>query len=405
MEDPRKPEKAIDGLLAHRLRQGADRAAEACPDAEILAAYCDHSLPRPETARWDAHFATCSRCQAQLATLVRSYAATDLAPSAGTERSTWDRATSLAWSWNWRWVAPVATAAVVVLALWVVDPASLVNRSPSPETGFLELETDQATPAASAPDAEERLQNAETVLAEPELAAPRSELDQAERDALAAEAQGRLAQRANEANEAAGAPQMTRAAGEQEALSKLESEPAERALQEQSSAAADERADDQLPESPVLVDSFQTSRAREVSEDRAVQFGVASGVGGAVVANRAAEVRIASPTLSILWRLGASGRIERSADAGTTWNVQTDAGVELLAGSAPSELICWVVGRAGTVLRTTNGERWERATAPTDDDLVGVDAQNAINATVIGADGSRHVTTDGGRTWTLGAGR
>ena len=66
------PEKAIDGLLSHSLRRALDPAGPACPDAEILAAYCEHSLSRPETSRWEAHFATCSRCQAQLAGVVRS---------------------------------------------------------------------------------------------------------------------------------------------------------------------------------------------------------------------------------------------------------------------------------------------------------------------------------------------
>ena len=386
------PEQAMDGLLSHSLREAADPAGQVCPDAEILAAYYERSLPRSETARWEAHFATCGRCQAQLATLVRSYDVT------GLEAGAPDQAASLAWLWNWRWVAPAATAAVVVLALWVVDPASLVNRSPSLETEF--READQATPAASASAAEEQKQDAAVAPAEQELATPRQALEKAERDALEPETPGRRAQLAKEP---ASAADIGRGTDEQEAQAKLASKAAVRALTEQPAGAAErtaERADDQLPESPALVDSFRANRAREVSEDRA-KVGAVSGV----LVERTAGTRIASPIPSILWRFAASGRIEYSSDEGTTWSVQADLGVELLTGSAPSELVCWVVGRAGFVARTTDGERWERATTPTADDLVGVEAQDAMNATVVTAGGNRYVTADGGRSWALAVGR
>ena len=240
--------------------------------------------------------------------------------------------------------------------------------------------------------------------AEPELAAPRLELDQATRETLSAEPQGARARRTQQANQAASPPQTAPDRDAQEVQSQLSAQRLERALSEPPSEAAAARADDQLPDSPVPADAFQASRAAATSENRAVQFGVTGGAAGAVTEERLADARIASPTPSVLWRLGTSGRIERSTDQGQSWTLQADVGVELLAGSAPSELVCWVVGRGGMVMRTTDGERWNQAAAPTDQDLVSIDAQDAMNATVIGADGSRFVTTDGGRTW-LGAGR
>ena len=404
MDDPRNPEKApekaIDGLLSHSLRRALDPAGPACPDAEILAAYCEHSLSRPESSRWEAHFATCSRCQAQLAGVVRSAEADAVVGGEGVAPS-WGW--FWGWLWSWRWLVPVASAAVVVLALWVVDPASLVDRSPSQETAF--GESALGAPAASAPEAEERAPSAEAIPAEPELAAPRLELDQATRETFAAEPQAPRARRPQQANQAQAAspPQTAPDRDAQEAQSQLSAQPLERALSAPPPAAAAARADDQLPDSPVPADAFRASRAATVSENRAVQFGVTGGAAGAVAEARLADARVASPAPSILWRLGASGRIERSADDGQSWTLQADIGVELLAGSAPSELVCWVVGRGGTVMRTTDGESWNQAAAPTAQDLVRIDAQDAMNATVIGADGSRFVTTDGGRTWTLGA--
>ena len=404
MDDPRNPDKAIDGLLSHSLRRALDPAGPACPDAEILAAYCEHSLSRPETSRWEAHFATCSRCQAQLAAVVRS---AEAGAVVGGEGAVSGRAQSSGWFWGWLWswqgLVPVASAAVVVLALWVVDPASLVDRSPSQETAF--GEPDLGAPAASTPEAEERAPRAEAIPAEPELAAPRLELDQATRETLAAEPQGPRARRPQQANQAQAAspPQTAPDRDAQDAQSQLSAQPLERALSAPPSAAAAARADEQLPDGPVPADAFRASRAAAVPENRAVQFGVTGGAAAAVAEARLADARVASPTPSILWRLGASGRIERSADGGQSWTLQADIGVELLAGSAPSELVCWVVGRGGMVMRTTDGERWNQAVAPTDQDLVRIDAQDAMNATVIGADGSRFVTTNGGRTWTLGA--
>ena len=111
------------------------------------------------------------------------------------------------------------------------------------------------------------------------------------------------------------------------------------------------------------------------------------------------EATIASPRRSVLWRVGPGGKIERSRDAGGTWHPQA-SGVEtdLVAGSAPTETVCWVVGRAGTILRTTDGERWEKVASPAPLDWAGVEAFTA-NTAIVFADNQRYATRDGGRTW------
>ncbi len=115
---------------------------------------------------------------------------------------------------------------------------------------------------------------------------------------------------------------------------------------------------------------------------------------------RSGPMLIASPGGASLWRLLPGGIIERSRDAGKTWQGQvTNVDVDLLAGSAPSESVCWVVGRVGTVLRTTDGERWERVSSPAAVDLVRVEAHDALRATVTAAGGRRYVTRDGGQSW------
>jgi len=72
---------------------------------------------------------------------------------------------------------------------------------------------------------------------------------------------------------------------------------------------------------------------------------------------------------------------------------------DLFAGAAPSAEICWVVGRSGTVLRTTDGEQWQAIASPTDADLVDVAATDEFSATVFAHDGQQFTTDDGGLSW------
>ena len=113
------------------------------------------------------------------------------------------------------------------------------------------------------------------------------------------------------------------------------------------------------------------------------------------------KVILASNT-TVRWRLLSAGRIEQSVDSGITW-VPQNSGVtaELLAGSAPSESVCWIVGRSGAVLRTTDGGgHWYKVVSPIRADIAGVQAADAMTAEIFSADkSSRFVTHDGGATW------
>jgi photosystem II stability/assembly factor-like uncharacterized protein len=111
---------------------------------------------------------------------------------------------------------------------------------------------------------------------------------------------------------------------------------------------------------------------------------------------------IETPDASVQYRIPGAGFIERSSDGGATWqgqSVKSDA--EILAGAAPSVNVCWLVGRGGVILMTTDGKRWKKVPSPAVADLVGVTAADAAFATVTAADGQRFSTENGGRTWQL----
>jgi hypothetical protein len=117
-----------------------------------------------------------------------------------------------------------------------------------------------------------------------------------------------------------------------------------------------------------------------------------------------------APSGSTLWRAGNGGMIERSSDAGRTWVSQVSPSQEdWLAGTAVSDTVCWLVGRTGAIVRTTDGEHWERIAPParaagTDaklPDWIGITALDAQSATIAASDGRMFATADGGKTWKL----
>ena len=102
------------------------------------------------------------------------------------------------------------------------------------------------------------------------------------------------------------------------------------------------------------------------------------------------------------WRVWPQGKIEFSYDSSHTWEVQkSGVTTDLFAGASPSGKVCWVVGKAGTVLLTTDkGKHWKQVASPTKEALVGAFAQDAKRASVWTASHKQSFeTNDGGVTW------
>jgi photosystem II stability/assembly factor-like uncharacterized protein len=109
---------------------------------------------------------------------------------------------------------------------------------------------------------------------------------------------------------------------------------------------------------------------------------------------------IASPDPKVLWRIGRGAPPQYSFTGGQQWeSLVVDGNPELTAGVSPSPSVCWLVGRAGTILRTTDGRGFQRIPFPEAVDLAGVASTSDLAATVTAADGRVFRTTDGGVTW------
>jgi hypothetical protein len=108
-----------------------------------------------------------------------------------------------------------------------------------------------------------------------------------------------------------------------------------------------------------------------------------------------------APGRRVAWSVGPGGQVLRSPDGGVSW-IRQESGVtvDLLSGSSPSDTVCWVVGREGIVLLTTDGYHWSRLASPGTQDWTGVRATDALHAVIWDLNRAhRFSTSDGGLTW------
>ena len=405
----------FDGMLRRGLSADSTPLAQGCPGADVLAAYYERSLAPAELERFDAHFATCARCRAQIAVLVRS--------EAPKENRSKARAP---WLWHWRWLAP-AFAAVAIVVIWAgireykkttseplsvamnqatarplelaPPPASPPQASSSraavqtpplpkqaPATGSLsELHT--STTASS-----DKLSEAKPVA--PSRRALSAEAPNLTRGAVAGSAGGVVGGVAGGAAPEPPAPQdstlsttLAQSAPVEETdnanrnATKLATPPA--------SGMGGATTKHQFALGAKKAPAAAPAKAKSTAAD---QLGVSEELPKPIV--------IASPDATKSWRISESGAIEFSRDSGVSWQTQTTAPAgTLTSGFAPSAKVCWVVGRGGVVFRTANGTDWKQVATPTFQDLTGVTASNAKRARVTAADASVFVTKDGGKSW------
>ena len=338
------PDAAIDRLLPAALEARAAAAPETgCLDAETLAAWADEALDARERAHAEAHAADCARCQALLAAMVRTRAVPSGAASRFGLRSRW-------------WLIALTPAAAALVVWFAVPRRVPVQQSESASA------VDQVTPAflptaQPAPPTDVTADTRARALDEPPPPSPLAK------------------SRATEAPEKrmlAAAPERANAIAEAET---------------RNAAAA---APTVAPAAPPPAPSADASLRRESASATARVSAFANPLDSVVVSSNPAT----------RFRLLTGGDVQRSADGGATWRIETTGATDTLtAGASPSPSVCWLIGRSGTVLLSTDGRSWRRLAFPEAVDLRSISATDSDNATVTAVDGRVFATTDGGQTW------
>ena len=354
MSQSRDRDTALEQSLRHLSTQETDQSASAeCLDPEVMAAWIDGRLAGVSLADAETHVAGCARCQAIAATIARTESIAEW--SAPEQRP----------RWRWlTWVVPLSAAATVAAVIFVVRN-----------------EQGQAPSSAVVPQ-----------VAESRPSAPPAERE--------------ITQKPEAKNENALAKR------DQEKSAALREEDTKKTLRDKPPARQSTDAFDAVAPkkpAPAAAPPAGAATTQKPSQTRADESARTAELRSQ---QTAIGIEIRSPDPAMRWRIGrvaqeqvqgfarAATVVERSIDSGSTWTpISTGVTTEISAGAAPSASVCWLVGRGGVVLLTTNGTAWQRLTFPEATDLSAVHATDGRTATVTTTDGREFSTTDGGRTW------
>jgi hypothetical protein len=448
---PRDDDKAMDGLLRRSLARDV-AAGNACPGADILAAYCERSLDAEEMARHEQHFSECSRCRVELAAIFRAGSAAEIPVAEETMKTVAEGPQAMAMSpaathapdkparpgkFDWRWLAPVAAAILVVVFIYGRNASRF--RTPPIHENQVAMTKPEAVPPSELTDRESSAMRQTRPLPTP----PESRAKSMGSTQLAAPPAGlELPQMAR--NSAPAAPSRDKSSHSIEALdSEYESRNDLKKRAEVVTTAREKAAPSELDAlsaanrdtdvatatgaraaGPTSSTGAPTQAETKMGGARTGAAGQKSIVGGMLndrkemqtapgasatvtVTTQAVAVQspapvIQTPDAGVQYRIPGVGVIERSSDGGATWQGQrVKADAEILAGAAPSVNVCWLVGRGGIVLVTNDGKNWKKVPSATTVDLVAVTAADGMFASVTAADGRKFSTQNGGMSWQL----
>ncbi len=408
-ETPRHRDEQLEGWLRDGWTPQGEQTA-LCLDAETAAAWADGVLAGAALEQAHVHAATCARCQTLLATLARTADAAALTSASEAEprRRRW-----------FTWVVPLTAAATaaVALAVWVRTPRPTepsrarvpseladvhASKSAAPQVDGRGLAVVPATPSAI----DAAGQKSSSIL--------RSEPDASDKSKVA-QAQSSDVPRADASNDAREVrSRRLEEAQRQNALGQTTGAlvgAADAQRPEPSVPAVATPAPVSLPPASVLVAPALpppappapagAARASAPAEAKDAASGPTLFRSVAPLQERVGWTTVVAPDRVAQWRFDAS-QVQHSTDRGVTWTaVDQIQASQIRAGSAPTASVCWLVGRDGLVLLTTDGSSWNRTPLPAAVDLVSVVATDARTASVTAIDGRQFQTTDGGRTWTI----
>ena len=275
-------------------------------EAEVLAAWSEGRLPAREANAVEAHLSSCDVCQEVLAVFART------APPPVVSGVRWT-------NWHLRWAIPIAAAATVA-AIWVAIPtdqrtAGLQHNDafsvPESAPPTAQKEPDAAVPAAT-PTANQKKQAS----ARDDASDPAALADRAEQEKSVDKIEQRTTPQALDAKER------------------------DQDLKAEAAAAA-------VAPAPAAPPTAQEQSRLRVEER-------------AALLRQAVSAEVVSPDPLVRWRIQAPGRLERSTNAGKTWDgVTLPQPVTVTAVRAPSANTAIVSTADGRQFRTDDqGKTW-----------------------------------------------
>jgi hypothetical protein len=318
----------VGRLLAETLEaQGASVPDGSCLDAETLAAWVDDTLGSRERRAAEAHAASCARCQALLAVMMKT------APPAVAEKSAW-RIPALGW------LIPLTAAAAAVL-VWAIVPGRTtlpLNDRPVQVASdrLVAVPGDRPAPAPG-----------DRPVALPDQVVPLARIDKLENLDKEPPSQGAIV---------AGRERVERSAV-------AAAPPAARSLAPIASGVALARAG---AAGTVIVSSSQASRWR-IAPGGAVER---STDGGSTWQPQETGATVtlaggASPSPSVCWLVGPTGTVLLSTDGRTWRRIAFPEETDLISVRATDEKIAGVTTSDGRTFSTRDGGlTWVRSGTP-----------------------------------------
>ncbi len=380
MASEKKSPDAFEATLKRELQKPSLSNAAECPAPDVLAAYYDRALSQAERARVDSHLTSCARCLSMTASIARAD---------DTDHSRVPRDNAGWFFWVTRLLTPVAAVGVVVAIAFSIRthqqraPEVIALASPVAPMGEF------AARAPAPPPVAESRALAVAPAASPPASPP---------DAPAPVDEPRRAARAKIAK-----PQNL-IATEQEKNPSHEIPNADVSSAESNPSAASSLSEYSLASKPASATggagaSVSGSSAASAMGSEAPGGAAASGSEPGFIIVHPRVYSTASPDGSVVWSFGSQGVISRSENSAPPRLTHQIRG-ELLGGSAPSNDVCWIVGKSGAILRTLDrGAHWQIVKPPLQTDFTGVSATDSNNATVVALYRHSYVTHDGGVTW------
>ena len=456
--NPRDNEREFGAMLRRGLASGAAAPESECLDAALLAAYYERSLAADELRACDSHVANCAHCRSQLAAMARAE------PERGDDDA---RSKSWLWDWRLLVPITAALTVLVVwigvrrpgqmrsasqrapIVAQNEAPAAAPQSAPPPSSQMVEVFP--APPATRtkkiAPPSAQRSTAAGSYNSRKSQPTTGRAVDKLAVPGIAAEerdekTRGKDFERGNADGVAGGI--IGGVPPPRNAEQKSPNAPVQTAQAQPAAGGAATSTTEvvvvQPPPSPARSSGAATSnavsgrgggfsgRAGNAAGGSAAKEKRAAPANGAnaqaapnMQAAQAAPAPIQSvtarykqdeskpiviptPDANTFWRVAGTDEIQFTNDVGATWQSQlTEPQLVLTAGSAPKANVCSVVGSSGTILRTVDGENWQRVKSPTSQDLTGVPAQDTDTASITAKDGSVFTTKDGGANWSLAA--